>query len=289
MMNFIITILFTPACLWIPEPADVVGGEVDTEADGDVDADSDADADADADSDADSDTGASAPTINGLTLTEVGEEVDLAIVITDSDGDVEGGILTVSIDGERTEYAMPAGLSSWDASSGTATVRAPFAPCQHGTTLSITAIAEDEAGHASEPAERPLSLSGTSLSVLETGDLGSAYAHVSTSVTPIYVCGDLYGGGSSLGDSDVDLVALDLDAGQTLWIDLYWLDDGITDLNARNYSGVSDPITYHADHSTGGTSPPEALGQTGSDIDQSLWYSIWGVTGSSGEWWLVVR
>lgn len=57
MMNFIITILFTPACLWIPEPADVVGRDIDREADSDVDADSDADADGDVDADTGDDTG----------------------------------------------------------------------------------------------------------------------------------------------------------------------------------------------------------------------------------------
>ena len=133
----------------------------DDPADTDTDTDTDTDADTDTDTDADTDTGALLePTISAVDARLDIDTITLTVAIDDPDGDIAGGALRISVDGNEPSAYLLEGLG-WNGNTAVV-VLAELFPCE-GFSRTYTFTPIDEAGHEGPSFDVPVTLTGATV------------------------------------------------------------------------------------------------------------------------------
>ncbi len=191
-----------------------------------------------------------APDLVVVSFDPTPEGAVLTIVVTDPNGDMDGGSIEVIDGAETVTYAVPDGLLTWSPDGASLLEVTPPSPCD-GFVLDLAVTAIDAAGHRSVPAAAVVSVEG--FGVLSTQPQAP---NVGTLTPPTLLCGEIgasfepdqvafgWDGGTVQGDltwsavgADLDLFLLD-DEGLTVADSLTFFDapEHIqTDLNAGEY------------------------------------------------------
>jgi len=235
-------------------------------------------ADSAADTALDTSTVPSAPTVVALATTEGSTDLTLAVELADVDGDLDGGVLTVDVDGVTTSYALAGGVESWD--GATATVRLAFTPCQHGETWTITVAATDATGLTSADSTAPVTLSGTSYTYSESGDTYPDALDLGVVSPGTFICGDIdraVGHKFYMG-SDLDWLAFTPDADGRWTISLTW-DDTSADEDLELMDAMTTEIQAANDHT--GAQPEEVSYVLAAGTDYYAWVGGWTLPATS--------
>lgn len=122
------------------------------------------------------------------------EEHIVVVGLGDADADVEGGTLTLAVDGVPTDFDIPDALEAWtwSGTSGSATARLGYEPCDAlGATLSFEATAEDASGLLSATPGAMHVLPGFGERLVENGDTWLDAEELGTIATRTMLCGDI--------------------------------------------------------------------------------------------------
>ena len=257
--------------------ADSADSAADTALDTGIDTAVDS-ADSAADTALDTGTAPSAPTVVAFSTTEGATDLTLAVELADVDGDLDGGLLTVDVDGVTTSYALAGGVESWD--GATATVRLAFTPCQHGETWTITVTATDAAGLTSADSAAPVTLSGTSYTYSETGDTYLDALDLGVVSPGTFICGDIdraVGHKFYMG-SDLDWLAFTPDTDGRWTISLTW-DDTSADEDLELMDSMTTDLAAANDHT--GAQPEEVAYVLAAGTDYYAWVGGWTLPATS--------
>ncbi len=226
----------------------------------------------------------SAPTLSTVSASEVGSRVEVDFVVEDADGDLNGGVVFLTVDGSVTPLDIPSDLDSFS-DGGTSTASFPFEPCDVDSSMSIDVQVEDAGGNASSERGDTVTISTAGTTVAEMGDDTSSYTVLGGVTPPSVICGNIYRAANSGGyyDGDVDVLQLRAGSGGTWAFTLDWSASG-SDYDIYLYSSSWGLLAWSADEST---SSPEAF--TSNLSSSSTYYLvIGGWSGSAGDWQLTM-
>lgn len=224
-----------------------------------------------------------APTITAVSTTEGAGMIVVAVDVVDPDGDLEGGVLTVSADGVAIDYAIPDDLVTWDP-AGTATVAFPFLDCDRGASYEYEATATDAAGLTGNTGLATHTLSGFGAWVSEAGNTPVSSVPLGAVSTPAYICGHMaLASHGATYNGDLDYFDLELPGGN-LTFALTWTEpSGDYDLYMMDPAGaiVAQSIVY-------GTVQPESFNKSVGAA--SPWtFMVGGWDGGAGDWMLTIQ
>ena len=214
----------------------------------------------------------SAPSLDALGVTEAGDVLVVSVTASDLDGDLDGGVITLDVDGVVTAYAISSGVTTWD--GATATVELPFSACEHGDTWAISATVADVSGLSSATSTTAATISGTSYRFAESGDTPSDALNLGTVTAGTYICGDIdraVGHKFYIG-SDLDYVSFQVDTSGTWTMRVTW-DDATADEDLYVYDTSGAEMGFAEDHTA---AQPESLTMSlTSGTDYYAWVGGW--------------
>jgi len=233
----------------------------------------------DPDPDSDSDpvvTGGSPPRIDSFVAADLGSQISVAFTVSDSDGDLAGGTFELTVNGQASAFDVPGSLSTWDASTGSGTIRVPTpatgggSGCSGGSAnFSINGIMEDAAGQRSSRATTSVSVStgGSGVPTNEVGDSLSSVYDAGTIQVPCTMAGNVYATGAT---GDLDIVSFAVSSGASN-VGLNWSSTGDYDLYIFDTLGFIFLELFDGDLSL---APPLAYGENIGSTPESVSVSL---------------
>ncbi len=101
----------------------------------------------------------SAPVMTSFSTTQDDDEIVVSFTAEDADGDLDGGMLDLEIDGDARTFAIGDELASWDGQTGE--VRLGFNDCRRGGSVDVVGSVSDASGLSSEQGQDTVTLEGT--------------------------------------------------------------------------------------------------------------------------------
>lgn len=198
----------------------------------------------------------SAPVITSLVATDLTDVVEVAFSFTDADGDVEGGILSLTVDGNVHDLVVPDDLDVYNP-KGASRVLFERGDCDAGTTFAVDAVLSDVAGLSSKPANDSVLLGGWAAELSEAGELSSTSTDIGSGSPPMQLCGTIHTA-SNDGKSytgDMDWATFTPTTSGTWTFDLTW-DNALGDYDLHLYNQAQQRI---ASAIIDGTTQPEQI------------------------------
>ncbi len=217
--------------------------------------------------------GSSPPSLTSVSAAEVGSRIEVSFELTDTDGDIEGGYLWMSVNGTASTYNIPAQISDWRP-SGTSRQYVTFDDCDRGSRFDFQLQAFDAAGHSSATRSDSVVLSGSAITISELGDDGT-YQTVSSLTRGSVLCGDMHSTGltGSTYTGDLDFVRFKPSTSGSYHFTLDW------DTTGAEYElALFDSAWNVVNYDESGGPPTREFDQA---LSSSSWYIV-RIAGSSG-------
>jgi hypothetical protein len=225
-----------------------------------------------------------APSILTFDIDDLGDELAVQLVAQDADGDLPGGTVIMTTNGDRHDYAIDQDLTDWTwvpgSGSGTAEFVQPYTRCTSwGTAVEVSLRVVDVAGHRSERVQHTLNVAGVGLTVPDVGDgFDSVYPLGSVTGDRAAICGDVHTVNidGALADHDWTTFVPEVSGQWTVILTPHAGGDFQLDVN--NELGFSVARDYKP-----GVGVPETL-QVTLTAGSLYRVGVWGSQGSPGAW-----
>lgn len=231
--------------------------------------------------------GSSAPSLSGVVASEGTGRIEVSFQASDADGDLEGGVLRLTVDGSTMNLDIPGDISDWRG-SGTSTHYVDLDPCEAGSRKTFELQLFDASGLSSATQSTALTLSGTAINLTERGDAGTTDTENLGELAPgTVLCGNM-DAASNNGTSytgDLDFVKFSPTASGNRTFVLTW-DAASGDYNMSLFNEAV--TTWLADASTAGTTQPERFTYNGVAA-QTYVLRIAGASGGTGDYIVTIE
>lgn len=204
------------------------------------------------DSDEPAQQGDAPPTVSSFTVEEESQRLRFRFQVSDPDGDLGGGEVTVTVGQTPHTFAYPSEVNV--GANGAANVTVSTEGLDRDRSYPCSLVVRDRASHGSETLTTSLSLGPWETVVDEVGDTPADVAGVGRVELPALVRGDIYRAANAAGDyaADIDVVkfavpetgtynfVLEWTAGGADY-DLFLMDGGLTTLDSSVQQGAVQP------------------------------------------------
>jgi hypothetical protein len=221
------------------------------------------------------------PIVDSFTVSETETKVRMDFAISDTDKDMLGGSVEVTIGNSTSSYNFPDDLLREGGLTFLLFDKGVFSSNQQ-TQCTLTAI--DQSGLRSSPASALFTLSASSLQVPENGDSASDITALGSLTPPVDITGSIWGAGNSGGlySADLDFISFSLPTTRTYTFSLTWTPTS-ADYDLHLVEGTGTTLAYST-----GYGQPEII--TYSLNGNTLYYvAVAAWDGSAGNWNLNIQ